>query len=83
MQGCGTWQEVRTRIETGETTTPNERMQLTGLACRRFEVFANSGGDYMPYTFRQAKLGKKTWGGLVGIGGYPALLDGSSVTAPD
>ena len=40
----------------------------------------------MPYTFRQANLGKlvgkKTWGGLVGIGGYPALLDGSSVTAP-
>ena len=47
---------------------------------------AGSGGDYMPYTFRQAKLGKlvgkKTWGGLVGIGGYPTLLDGSSVTAP-
>jgi tricorn protease len=47
---------------------------------------AGSGGDYMPYTFRQAKLGtlvgKKTWGGLVGVGGYPSLLDGSSVTAP-
>jgi hypothetical protein len=43
-------------------------------------------GDYMPYTFRQAKLGtlvgKKTWGGRVGVGGYPSLLDGSSVTAP-
>ena len=40
----------------------------------------------MPYTFRQAKLGtlvgKKTWGGRVGVGGYPSLLDGSSVTAP-
>jgi tricorn protease len=47
---------------------------------------AGSGGDYMPYTFRQAKLGKlvgkRTWGGLVGIGGYPALLDGGRVTAP-
>jgi tricorn protease len=47
---------------------------------------AGSGGDYMPYAFRQARLGtlvgKKTWGGLVGVGGYPSLLDGSTVTAP-
>ena len=48
--------------------------------------FAGSGGDYLPYTFRQAKLGtlvgKRTWGGLVGIGGYPTLIDGGTVTAP-
>jgi tricorn protease len=47
---------------------------------------AGSGGDYLPYTFRQAGLGplvgKRTWGGLVGIGGYPSLLDGAQVTAP-
>jgi tricorn protease len=47
---------------------------------------AGSGGDYMPYTFRQAKIGpligKRTWGGLVGIGGYPELMDGGMVTAP-
>lgn len=47
---------------------------------------AGSGGDYLPYTFRQARLGplvgKRTWGGLVGIGGYPPLIDGGSVTAP-
>lgn len=47
---------------------------------------AGSGGDYLPYTFRQAKLGplvgKRTWGGLVGIGGYPPLIDGGAVTAP-
>jgi tricorn protease len=47
---------------------------------------AGSGGDYLPYTFRQAKLGplvgKRTWGGLVGIGGYPTLIDGGGVTAP-
>ena len=47
---------------------------------------AGSGGDYLPYTFRQAKLGplvgKRTWGGLVGIGGYPSLIDGGMVTAP-
>ena len=47
---------------------------------------AGSGGVYLPYTFRQSGLGpligKRTWGGLVGIGGYPPLVDGGSVTAP-
>ena len=47
---------------------------------------AGSGGDAMPWYFRKAGLGTlvgtRTWGGLVGIGGYPALLDGGSVTAP-
>ncbi|HWA96118.1 MAG TPA: PDZ domain-containing protein [Terracidiphilus sp.] len=47
---------------------------------------AGSGGDAMPWYFRKAGIGKlvgtRTWGGLVGIGGYPSLLDGGSVTAP-
>jgi tricorn protease len=48
--------------------------------------YAGSGGDLMPWMFRRAKLGplvgKRTWGGLVGIGGYPQLIDGGSVTSP-
>ena len=48
--------------------------------------FAGSGGDAMPWYFRKANLGPlvgtKTWGGLVGIGNYPTLIDGGSVTAP-
>jgi tricorn protease len=47
---------------------------------------AGSGGDAMPWYFRKAGLGtivgKRTWGGLVGIGGYPPLIDGGYVTAP-
>jgi tricorn protease len=47
---------------------------------------AGSGGDAMPWLFRQAGLGplvgKRTWGGLVGIGGIPVLMDGGSVTSP-
>jgi tricorn protease len=47
---------------------------------------SGSGGDAMPWYFRKAELGKligtRTWGGLVGIGGYPTLLDGGRVTAP-
>jgi tricorn protease len=49
--------------------------------------FAGSGGDLMPWYFHRAGVGplvgKRTWGGLVGIGDYPPLLDGGSVTAPD
>jgi tricorn protease len=47
---------------------------------------SGSGGDAMPWYFRKAGLGKlvgtRTWGGLVGIGGYPSLLDGGYVEAP-
>jgi len=48
--------------------------------------FAGSGGDAMPWYFRKAGIGpligEKTWGGLVGIGGYPTLMDGGFVMAP-
>ncbi len=47
---------------------------------------AGSGGDAMPWYFRKAGLGplvgKRTWGGLVGIYDYPELMDGGYVTAP-
>jgi tricorn protease len=47
---------------------------------------SGSGGDAMPWYFRKAEIGKligtRTWGGLVGIGGFPPLLDGGRVTAP-
>ncbi|MEO8478152.1 MAG: PDZ domain-containing protein [Gemmatimonadota bacterium] len=48
--------------------------------------WAGSGGDELPWLFRRFKagplIGTRTWGGLVGIGGYPSLMDGGSVTAP-
>jgi tricorn protease len=48
--------------------------------------YSGSGGDAMPWYFRQAQLGplvgKRTWGGLVGIGGIPTLMDGGHVTSP-
>jgi tricorn protease len=49
--------------------------------------YAGSGGDMMPWMFRKAGIGKligeRTWGGLVGIFGFPALMDGGRVTAPN
>ncbi|WP_426060121.1 S41 family peptidase [Hymenobacter sp. B1770] len=48
--------------------------------------FAGSGGDALPAFFRRRGLGtivgKRTWGGLVGISGYPTLIDGGSITSP-
>lgn len=48
--------------------------------------YSSSGGDAMPWYFRKANIGpligKRTWGGLVGIYGYPQLIDGGTVTAP-
>jgi tricorn protease len=48
---------------------------------------AGSGGDLLPWMFRKLQLGtivgKRTWGGLVGILGYPVLMDGGTITAPN
>ena len=48
---------------------------------------AGSGGDMLPWMFRKFNVGtlvgKRTWGGLVGILGFPEFLDGGGVTAPN
>jgi len=48
---------------------------------------AGSGGDMLPWMFRKFKVGtlvgKRTWGGLVGVLGFPEFIDGGSVTAPN
>jgi len=48
---------------------------------------AGSGGDLLPWMFRKFQLGKligkRTWGGLVGTLGFPVLMDGGFVTAPN
>ena len=48
--------------------------------------WSGSGGDAFPCYFRQAGLGPligtRTWGGLIGISGAPALVDGGNVTVP-
>jgi tricorn protease len=48
---------------------------------------AGSGGDMLPWMFKKYKMGtivgQRTWGGLVGILGFPEFLDGGGVTAPN
>ncbi|MCO6497437.1 MAG: PD40 domain-containing protein [Chitinophagaceae bacterium] len=64
---------------------PNASIQ--GPKVMLIDETAGSGGDYLPFLFRQAKLGtlvgKTTWGGLVGVLGYPEFIDGGIVTAPN
>lgn len=47
---------------------------------------AGSGGDFMPYAFKRVGLGpligKRTWGGLIGISANPPLTDGGFLTVP-
>jgi len=47
---------------------------------------AGSGGDLLPYMFREAELGPlvgtRTWGGLVGTWDTPPFIDGGYMIAP-
>jgi tricorn protease len=62
------------------------QMAIFGPKVMIINQFAGSGGDALPWMFRKQHagtlVGERTWGGLVGIGGYPVLLDGGLVTAP-
>jgi tricorn protease len=48
---------------------------------------AGAGGDMMPWMFHYTKtgplVGKRTWGGLIGVSQYPTLMDGGAVTSPN
>ena len=60
--------------------------QIYGPKTMVINEMSGSGGDALPWMFKQDKVGPlvgtRTWGGLIGIWGYPVLMDGGSVTAP-
>ncbi len=79
-----TWSYWSTRY--GESfRTPTQA--IDGPKCILANEYAGSGGDALPFYFRQQGLGpiigKRTWGGLVGISRDLPLVDGGSVTMPD
>jgi tricorn protease len=59
---------------------------LRGPQVMLINGWSGSGGDAFPTYFREAGLGPligtRTWGGLIGISGAPALTDGGGVTVP-
>ena len=72
--------------------TPNGDVQtepgeaIFGPKVMLINEYAGSGGDLIPWFFHHndvgTLVGERTWGGEVGITGYPPLIDGGMVTAP-
>lgn len=64
--------------------TPNA--SILGPKVMLINALAGSGGDALPHFFRRRGLGKlvgtRTWGGLIGIYDYPALIDGGFLSSP-
>jgi tricorn protease len=57
-----------------------------GPKCMLINGPSGSGGDLFPWYFRFAELGpligRRTWGGLVGLSGNPPLIDGGYTAVP-
>jgi tricorn protease len=67
-----------------EFATPNA--SIFGPKVMIINELAGSGGDALPQFFRRRGLGKlvgkRTWGGLIGIYDYPVLMDGGFFSSP-
>ena len=58
-----------------------------GPKCLLINELSGSSGDMFPWMFRHAGLGKligrRTWGGVVGLSGNPNLIDGQRLVIPN
>jgi len=74
-------------IARGAVPTPDPEALLWGPKICLIDEFSASDGDIFPYRFRQMNLGKlvgkRTWGGVVGIRGTLPLLDGGFLNKPE
>ena len=68
------------------TPSPSPTVGIYGPKVMIVNESAGSGGDALPYYFKQQKIGPlvgtRTWGALVGTLQIPATIDGGGVTAP-
>lgn len=66
---------------------PTPLASIQGPKVMLIDETAGSGGDLLPWMFRKLEIGpligRPTWGGLVGVLGFPVLMDGGGVTAPN
>jgi tricorn protease len=66
---------------------PDPSAMIYGPMVCLCDEFSASDGDLFTYRFRQNKLGKiigkRTWGGVVGIRGSLPLLDGGFLNKPE
>jgi tricorn protease len=67
--------------------TPDPADQLVGPKVCLMNEFSASDGDLFPYRFKQEKLGKligkRSWGGVVGIRNSLPLVDGGTLNRPE
>ena len=63
------------------------RSSVAGPIVALTNQFAGSDGDIFSHAFKLMKIGKligkRTWGGVIGINGQYSLVDGSVVTQPE
>ncbi|MFY0593019.1 S41 family peptidase [Roseivirga sp.] len=73
------------RIE-GNTPFPSPGAGIWGPKVMIINERAGSGGDLLPFMFKQMKIGPligtKTWGGLVGTWDTPPFIDNGRMVAP-
>jgi len=68
-------------------SSPDPEAVMLGPMVCLMDEFSASDGDIFPYRFKKYKLGKtigkRTWGGVVGIRGSLPLLDGGYLYKPE
>jgi tricorn protease len=66
---------------------PNPSDQLVGPKVTLLNEYSASDGDLFPYRFRDAGLGKlvgkRSWGGVIGITGSLPFMDGGELNRPE
>ncbi|RJR32333.1 MAG: protease [Candidatus Latescibacterota bacterium] len=74
-------------ISRNAAPTPDPDGMVLGPKVLLVDEFSASDGDIVAYRFKQHKLGpvigKRTWGGVVGIRGSLPLLDGGYLNRPE
>jgi tricorn protease len=74
-------------ISRNTAPTPNPSTAILGPKVLMLDEFSASDGDIVAYRFRKYKLGpivgKRSWGGVVGIRGSLPLLDGGYLNRPE
>lgn len=66
---------------------PDPREQVVGPKVTLLNEYSASDGDLFPYRFRDAGLGKlvgkRSWGGVIGIAGSLPFMDGGELNRPE
>ena len=74
-------------LRRGGTPAANPAQMLLGPKVTLINEYSASDGDLFPYRFREAGLGKlvgkRTWGGVVGISGSLPFTDGGLLNKPE